>query len=104
MSIDEFDTPPLLAAKLLRVADMLCEYRPRTVADFAVGTGELLAAAKLRWPQAAIFGCDISNDRVRKLARARTDWTVHNVISWIAPVGVPSLNWSVSRPKWIWLC
>lgn len=76
MSIDEFDTPPLLAAKLLRVADMLCEYRPRTVADFAVGTGELLAAAKLRWPQAAIFGCDISNDRVRKLARARTDWTV----------------------------
>ena len=76
MSIDEFDTPPLLAAKLLQVADMLCESEPGTVADFAVGTGELLAAAKLRWPQAVFFGCDISNDRVRRLTHSRTDWTV----------------------------
>lgn len=76
MPIDEFDTPPLLAAELLRVAETLCENEPRTVADFAVGTGELLGAAKLHWPRAAIFGCDISNDRVTRLARARTNWTV----------------------------
>ena len=76
MAIDEFDTPPLLAAKLLRTAEMVCEDEPRTIADFAVGTGELLAAAKRRWPQATVFGCDISDDRVRKLARARSDWTV----------------------------
>ena len=76
MSIDEFDTPPLLAAELVRIADMVCESEPRTVADFAVGTGELLVAAKLHWPKAAVFGCDISNDRVRRLAHSRTDWNV----------------------------
>ena len=76
MSIDEFDTPPPLAAKLVQIADQLSENEPRTVADFAVGTGELLAAAKLRWPKATVFGCDISNHRVAGLAQARTDWTL----------------------------
>ena len=76
MAIDEFDTPPLLAEKLIRVADMLCESEPQTVADFAVGTGELLEAVKLRWPQTAVFGFDINSSRVETLARGRTDWTV----------------------------
>ena len=76
MSIDEFDTPPLLAEKMVQVADRLCENEPRTVADFAVGTGELLSAAKIRWPEASVFGCDISSERVSHIARARSDWTV----------------------------
>ena len=76
MSIDEFDTPPHLAAKMVQIADLLCESEPRTVADFAVGTGELLTATKLRWPNAAVFGCDISHDRVARLTQTRTDWTV----------------------------
>ena len=76
MAIDEIDTPPLLAAKLIQVAAMLCENEPQTVADFAVGTGELLTAAKLRWPHATVFGCDISNDRIESLAQARPNWTV----------------------------
>ena len=76
MPIDEFDTPPLLAAKMVQIADRLCETEPRTVADFAVGTGELLAAARSRWPKAAMFGCDISSERVFRIAQARDDWTV----------------------------
>ena len=76
MAIDEFDTPPRLAAELVRIADVLCEYEPRIVADFSVGTGELLLAAKQRWPQAIAFGCDISEDRVEGLARCKSDWTV----------------------------
>ena len=76
MPIDEFDTPPLLAAKIIQVADGLCCNEPRTVADFAVGTGELLAAAKLRWPNTAVFGCDISSERVSNITQARPDWTI----------------------------
>lgn len=76
MAIDEFDTPPRLAAELVRIADLLCEHEPRIVADFSVGTGELLLAAKRRWPKATAFGCDISEDRVEGLARCKTDWTV----------------------------
>ena len=76
MPIDEFDTPPLLAAKIIQVADRLCYNEPRTVADFAVGTGELLAAAKLRWPNSAVFGCDISPERVSNITQARADWTI----------------------------
>lgn len=76
MSIDEFDTPPPLAAKLVRVAEQICSNDPLTVADFAVGTGELLEAAKLRWPKANVFGCDISGDRVARLAQTRTNWAL----------------------------
>ena len=76
MSIDEFDTPPELAAELIRVADLLCENEPRIVADFAVGTGALLAEAQRRWPKVTAFGCDISDHRVEVLSQARTDWTV----------------------------
>ena len=76
MPIDEIDTPPYLATQLLQVADDLCVNGPQTIADFAVGTGALLAAANLRWPRACFFGCDISNERVARLAQTRTDWTV----------------------------
>ncbi len=76
MLIDDFNTPPHLAARLIEVADYLFIGEPRTIADFAVGTGELLAAAKLRWPHAAFFGCDISSNRVASLAEVRTDWTL----------------------------
>ena len=76
MPIDEFDTPPLLAAKIIQVADELCCNEPRTIADFAVGTGKLLAAAKLRWPNAAVFGCDISSERVSNITQAKADWTI----------------------------
>ena len=76
MAIDEFDTPPRLAAELVRIAGVLCKNEPRVVADFAVGTGELLTAAKRCWPRAQAFGCDISEDRINGLSRCKPDWTV----------------------------
>ena len=76
MSIDEFDTPPQLAAKIIQVAGQLCKREPRIIADFAVGTGELLTAAKRRWPNAAAFGCDISSERVSYIGQSGADWTV----------------------------
>ncbi len=76
MSIDEFDTPPQLAAKLVNVADQISRSEPRIIADFAVGTGELLAAAKSRWPSASVFGCDISSERISQVAQRGVDWIV----------------------------
>ena len=76
MSLDEFDTPPQLAAKIIQVADRLCKREPRIIADFAVGTGELLTAAKRRWPNADAFGCDISAERVSYIVQSGADWTV----------------------------
>ena len=76
MPIDEFDTPPQLAAELIKVAGGLAENEPSIIADFAVGTGELLLAAKKRWPRAIAFGCDISHDRVESLSQDRSEWTI----------------------------
>lgn len=76
MALDEFNTPPHLAEKIVQIADLVCDEDPKVVADFAVGTGELLAAAKLRWPRADIFGCDINDARVTRLAKANSDWKI----------------------------
>ena len=76
MSIDEFDTPPHLAAQMVEIAEKLGEDAPRTIADFAVGTGELLLAAEFRWPEAKVFGCDISRERIDRLSMAKPGWTV----------------------------
>ena len=94
MAIDEFDTPPHLAADLIRIAGSICECEPRVVADFAVGTGELLVAAQQRWPKASAFGCDISVDRVDHLVLAKPEWTVVrcNFLDCVSRSAVPGLE------------
>jgi len=55
--IDQFYTPPALAAFLVGAARIRS---PRRIADFAMGDGALLRAAEVRWPRAKLFGSDIN--------------------------------------------
>lgn len=54
--IDQFYTPPALAAFLVGAARVRS---PNHIADFAMGDGALLRAAETRWPRARLYGSDI---------------------------------------------
>lgn len=68
--VDAFDTPPDLAEVVVEVI----EGQPASVADFAAGTGNLLAAAEAAFGS-AIFASDVDANVVRDLKR-REGWTV----------------------------
>ncbi|MDF2432024.1 MAG: hypothetical protein JWP44_1655 [Mucilaginibacter sp.] len=68
---DSFYTPTVLADKLINFA---IKKDFNSVADFCVGDGELLRAAKLRWPQIKCTGSDISEDAILKTRQEHPDW------------------------------
>jgi predicted RNA methylase len=59
--IDWFDTPDAVVSKMITATAL----QPRLIADFAVGNGALLKAASKRWPEAALYGYDISAARLK---------------------------------------
>jgi len=71
MSLDAFYTPEPFAKRLLAAVQA---HGVKSVADFAMGEGELLKAAAVRWPQATIFGFDINSDVVRLVKRRNPRW------------------------------
>ncbi|MGJ7027278.1 methyltransferase [Petrimonas sulfuriphila] len=68
---DLFYTPTLLAQHLV---SFINKRDISTIADFCVGGGELLIAAKKRWPDADFFGCDISRSAINLLRKRYPDW------------------------------
>lgn len=69
---DSFYTPPQIADDLLsRVIG-----KPRTAIDFCVGDGELLKAAKKRFPSIACYGVDISEDVIAELQKRQPRWNL----------------------------
>ncbi len=46
------------------------------MADFAAGNGDLLQAAKSRWPECRILATDVDATRIRRLRRGHPDWLV----------------------------
>ena len=55
--IDQFYTPSGLAGLLISAAKARS---PKVVADFAMGDGALLRAARQRWPRTLLVGSDIN--------------------------------------------
>ena len=70
---DSFYTPIHLANKLI---DHITENSIQTAIDFCVGNGNLLEAVHNRFPQTQLFGTDISDDVIEKMAGLHTDWTL----------------------------
>lgn len=70
---DCFYTPQELCKKVIGAATSKC---PKTVGDFSAGSGELLKAAHLKWPNAEIVATDIDPVAVQQLRAAQPNWTV----------------------------
>ena len=47
-----------------------------TIADFAAGTGALLEAAQLKWPEAKIVASDIDSKIIRLLKKKKYNWQI----------------------------
>ena len=72
--LDCFFTPDEVAEHLIRISRS-----PRsmnTIADFAVGTGQLLRYASNRWPEARLIATDVQIHRLRRLRRQYPNWEV----------------------------
>lgn len=69
--LDRYDTPPEIAAEMVSVVggDL---FGP--IADFSVGTGSLLRAAKGKWPSAEVIGIDIDRAVLTELRRQFPNW------------------------------
>lgn len=63
--LDRYYTPLALAKQLVDFATASVD----NVADFAAGTGNLLSAAKLKWPKAKFYANDIDSAALQVLAR-----------------------------------
>lgn len=68
---DSFYTPRILAERLVEFSK---KRALETVVDFCMGDGELLRAAKKKWPQIKCFGTDISRAAILITRKAHPDW------------------------------
>lgn len=68
---DLYYTPTLLAQHLI---SFIKKQNILSIADFCVGGGELLIAAKERWPNADFYGCDISQHAVISMKKKYPNW------------------------------
>lgn len=74
--IDKYYTPDELAIALV----LACSTpSARSVADFAVGDGALLRAAKIRWPSARLIGYDIDAGALSKVRERLPEAELHLV-------------------------
>ncbi len=69
---DSIYTPSVLATKMVSLARVRSVHH---VADFAAGDGQLLRAARLRWPESRCIATDVSASAVASLRRKHPDWT-----------------------------
>ncbi|HEV3037934.1 MAG TPA: hypothetical protein VHA33_09135 [Candidatus Angelobacter sp.] len=73
MRVDQINTPADLCRKVLACVRLP---NPRTIADFAAGSGELLKAALDCWGPAMLIALDIDARIVRNLRRQHPCWIV----------------------------
>lgn len=71
--MDEYYTPTDLAIALV---ELVATKRPKVIADFAAGGGELLLQAEKHWPSSEIIATDISAKTVNRLKRRFDHWIV----------------------------
>lgn len=71
--LDSYYTPMPLADKLV---SYVIEKDITKVIDFCVGDGVLLKAVRKRFGNVQLFGTDISDEVIDKIAKENTDWTL----------------------------
>lgn len=95
--LEQYPTPPELAAHLIHVADLLGDVEDRTVIDLGTGTGMLALGAALRGP-AEVVGVDLDGGALRIARRNRRRVGTQTPISWVrADVSRPPLGDRTAR-------
>ena len=80
--LEQYPTPPELAAHLIHVADLLGDVEDRTVIDLGTGTGMLALGAALRGP-AEVVGIDLDGRALRIARENRRRVGTTTPISWV---------------------
>ncbi len=71
--MDSFYTPPALA---YRLASSVVASHVHSIADFCIGSGELIKALLPRFPEATVYGVDISEAVITDLAENHNHWNL----------------------------
>ena len=96
--LEQYPTPPELAAHLIHVADLLGDIEDRTVIDLGTGTGMLALGAALRSP-AAVLGIDIDGGALEVARENRRRVGTATPIAWVrGDVSRPPLRAREDRP------
>lgn len=91
-SLEQYPTPPELAAHLIHVADLLGDIEDRVVIDLGTGTGMLALGAALRGP-AEVVGIDLDGGALRIARKNRRRVGTATPVSWVrADVTRPPLG------------
>jgi len=97
--LEQYPTPPELAAHLIHVADLLGDIEDRTVIDLGTGTGMLALGAALRGP-AAVLGIDVDDGALGIARENRRRVGTATPIAWVrGDVSRPPLRIREDRPK-----
>jgi putative methylase len=103
VSLEQYRTPPDLAARLVHDADLQGDIEDRLVVDLGTGTGMLALGAALRGPS-AVVGIDIDPDPLRTAWKNERRVGTAAGISWLradatdAPLRTPDDTTVVMNP------
>lgn len=75
LALDQYFTPPALAAK---VASVVAPFAPRRIVDSNCGRGELLTACQALHPQSSFYGIDIDETVIGRLTEEKPEWQLHH--------------------------
>lgn len=82
VDLEQYTTPPELAASLVHVADLQEDLADRTVVDLGTGTGMLALAAALRGPE-LVLGIEVDRDALRTAQENERRVATQTIIEWI---------------------
>ena len=82
VSLEQYPTPPDLAAHVIHVADLNGDVEGRTVVDLGMGTGMLALGAALRGP-ARVIGVELDRDAIETARDNRIRVGTKTPIHWV---------------------
>jgi putative methylase len=82
VELEQYPTPPELAASIVHVADLQGDLAERTVVDLGTGTGMLALAAALRGP-ARVVGVELDRDALETATANETRVGTRSDVDWL---------------------
>jgi len=102
-SLEQYPTPPALAAHVIHLADLQGDIEGRTVVDLGAGTGMFALGAALRGPR-RVIGVEIDGEPLRTAVENRRRVGTTTPVDWIQadatrlPLALPAPSTVVMNP------